>query len=462
MKNLSSALFLIFSLSFIHASPWIDDAFLVIETDTPDKVRHLIATDYSLRNFTRNDEKENLLMAALKNARGNDIVDLLLHKADISPDSTNKDGVSAFMYACQYETDINAIENVLFTGARSDSKKEKRILHRDEQGLTCFDYARKNESISEDVLALLKMYAEEPLPESPAEEIIELAEDDTDSETVEGELPVEEVVEVAEVEPVPEAVIPNEKKSLMNLGALDSPMVVTESIYLYDYANDKYAAIEIPPSLIAAEEAARKYIVDASKKDSAGRTKLMYAAKNGDIALIENLIYSGADVNAKDEEGWTALMYAARYQNNPDVTKLLLYKGANYELKNNYGISALMLGAGYAGNPAVISVLLETYSPDSDEVRGAFAYGISNMNSPEALQAFIDKKVPLNVPFDGKTPLMLACQIGKNTVLIEWLLKNGASKYLIEAATGKTAYDYARENKRLPHNITYWSLNPNS
>ena len=79
MKNLSSALFLIFSLSFIHASPWIDDAFLVIETDTPDKVRHLIATDYSLRNFTRNDEKENLLMAALKNARGNDIVDLLLH-----------------------------------------------------------------------------------------------------------------------------------------------------------------------------------------------------------------------------------------------------------------------------------------------------------------------------------------------------------------------------------------------
>ena len=174
------------------------------------------------------------------------------------------------------------------------------------------------------------------------------------------------------------------------------------------------------------------------------------------------MLYSGAQIDAVDNEGWTALMYAARFQKNSDVTKLLLYRGADRSIKNKYGITSLMLGAGFSENPEVVANLLDTYSPDSEEARQALSYGISNYNKPEVLQAFIEKQVPLNVPYEGKTPLMLACQLGKNTEVIEWLLENGASKYQVEASSGKTAYDYAKENKKLPHNVTYWSLNPNS
>lgn len=481
MKKAVPLLFIfVSSLPVISASPWVDDAFLLVETENPRKIQRAIETDYSLRNFTRSAEKENLLMAALKYSRGNDIITLLLDDAQINPDSKTKNGVSALMYACQYETDIEAVKSVLFKNARSDSKKANRILLKDKDGQNCFDYARKNEVISQEVIDLLSLYAqetykeaEEPVqeevPEAPVEEV---PFGDFAEEFDIPQLPDEKVAAPAPLAPVvPPVVAKIEEKepveapkadvnSMIDIGA--APVVIPESIYLYDYADDKYAALAIPESLIAAENAKHKFIKNANERDSAGRTKLMLAAKKGDISRIEDLLYSGAEINARDEEGWTALMYAARFQPNPDVTKLLLFKGADRAAKNKYGLSSLLLAAGYSENPEVLAILLETYSALSDEAREAFAYGISNYNSTTVLQAFIDKRVPVNIPYDGKTPLMVACITNKNTKIIEWLLENGASKYQIEASTGKTAYDYAKENRKLPHNLAYWSLNPNS
>lgn len=465
MKKVFSVLALLSSISSLFAFPWVDDAFILVETETPQKIQHVIETDYSFKDFTRFAEEENLLMAALKASRANDVIDLLLKKARMSPDSKTKGGVTAFMYACQYETDIEAVENVLFYGAKDDSKKEARILTRDNDNLTAYDYARKNELISQEIISLLNAYASEPVAfaeEEPAQESPE-----------EAEAPVETPVETQPEEPEPDLEFDEEqapeseepaevKNTLLDLSSLSSPVLVPESIYLYDYANDKYAQLEIPAALVAAEEAAKHFIADANRRDSNGRTKLMLAAKKGDIAKIEDLLYSGAQIDAVDKDGWTALMYAARFQKDADVTKLLLYRGADRSIRNKYGITPLMLSAGFSENPDVVSILLDTYSPDSEEARQALAYGISNYNSPAVLQAFIDKQVPLNVPYDGKTPLMLACQLGKNTDVIDWLLVNGASKYQVEASSGKTAYDYAKENQKLPHNVTYWSLNPNS
>ena len=441
-----------FSLNALSAFSWVDDTFAIIETESPEKILHTIKTDYSLKKFKRNPDKENLLMAALKNARGKDVINLLLKDAKISPDSKDKNGATALMYACQYENDIDAIELVLFTGAKSYKKRKKRILAKDKNGQTCFDYAYKNENISTDVLNLLRAYADEPIKFEEEPLIDEFPEKNSGSQ--DETAPAESL----EIKEAPQA----DKNSLLDFTALSTPLVIPESIYLYDYADSKYVETEIPKSLIATEENSKKFIADANRRDTIGRTKLMIAAKNGDIEKIENLLYSGAQIDARDDEGWTALMYAARFQKNPEVTKLLLYRGADRTLKNKYGINSLMLSAGYSESSDVVSLLLESYNPDSDEAREAFAYGISNYNKKEVLQAFIDKQVPVNIPFNGKTPLMLACQTCKNTEIIEWLLENGASKYQIEAATGKTAYDYAKENSKLPHNVIYWSLNPNS
>ena len=475
-------LFIVFFLgvfSLLAASPWSDDAFSLVESDTPKNIRRAIETDYSFKNFTRMAEKENLLMAALKNSRSNDVIAILLDEAQISPDSKTKSGVTALMYACQYENDIQAVRSVLLKNARKDSKKAKRILSKDKNGLTCFDYARKNEIISQDVLDLLSLYAEEPpRPEPVAEDVpplvetpfpveeTPLAEEAPPAELSEPELPLEENPSAEEnVEESIEEVleVPAEPvNTLMDFSSLTAPAVIPESIYLYDYADDRYAKIPIPDNLIEAENSKHLFIPDANKTDKEGRSQLMFAAKAGDTKRIADLLYSGAKIDARDNQGWSALMYAARYQQNPDVISFLLYKGAQRTLKNNYGITALMLSAAYSENPEVLSLLIDTYPVNSEEVRQAFAYGISNNNSTEVLQAFIDKNVSLDIPFNGKTPLMLACQTNKNTKIIEWLLEKGASKYKTEASTGKTAYDYAKENKNLPHNVAYWALNPNS
>ena len=475
MKKIGVLFLILFSLSNLHALPWVDDAFLLVETENLNKIRRAIETDYSFKNFTRTSEKENLLMAALKYSRENDVIKALLDDAGISPDSKTKSHVTALMYACQYETDIDAIKSVLFKNANSDTKKAKRILETDKEGQNSVDYARKNEIISRDVIDLLLLYTLEPekeelaqaqeeattetaLPVSATEEAP--AEPETNIETTESE-PVESAPAPENVEPASEEA-PSINDSLFDFSSVTVPTVIPDSIFLYDYADDKYATLLIPEALIAAESAKHLFIANANERDVKGRTKLMIAAKKGDIARIEDLLYSGAEINAKDEEGWTALMYAARFQKNSDVTTLLLMKGADRKLKNNYGLTPLLLASAYSESPSVLSALLETYPSDSDDVREALAYGISNYNKPSVLQAFIEKNVPVNVPYNGKTPLMVACETNRNTKIIEWLLDNGASKYQIEASSGKTAYDYAKQNRKLPHNTVYWSLNPNS
>lgn len=477
MRKFTLFLTFLFSLGALSAFPWVDDAFRLVTTGNAREIQRAVETDYSFSTFTQSENAENLLMAALKNSRDNSVIDILLKQAKISPDSKTKNGVSAFMYACQYEDDIDAIKNVLDTGAKTDADKARRILEKDNNGNTCFDYARRNELISEDVLAVVGAYAEEPeksplfseetVPDYDLASIEEIEETPMEAEEPENppveELPAPNPVDVVETDTV-ETIIPDapEVNTLVDLAGVSLPSIVLSSVHLYDYAADKAALVEIPPALIAAEEAARNFIPNANNRSLNGRTKLMLAAKKGDIQKIEDLIYSGAQIDAKDDEGWTALMYAARFQKDADVTKLLLYKGADRNIKNKYGLTALLLASAYSESHDVVSALLDTYTPDSYEAREAFSYGVSNYNEPNVLQAFIDKNVPLNVPFDGKTPLMVACQTNKNTKIIGWLLNNGASKKQVEASTGKTAFDYARENRKLPHDMTYWSLNPNS
>jgi ankyrin repeat protein len=111
--------------------------------------------------------------------------------------------------------------------------------------------------------------------------------------------------------------------------------------------------------------------------DEAGRTPLFYAAKDGDSAIVNQLIRHGANPNAQDKSLETPLHFAAReYQleasqsliesganpnaqdthgNTPlwravfesrgrsDMIKLLLSAGANKSLKNKHGSSPVDL-----------------------------------------------------------------------------------------------------------------------
>lgn len=197
--------------------------------------------------------------------------------------------------------------------------------------------------------------------------------------------------------------------------------------------------------------------------DSFGKTLLMKAAKAGNDWQISALLASGANVNLKDKDGWTALMYAVRYQESLNCVDLLLQAQADVKIKNKYGSSALMIASCYNNNPQIIKKLLSYYQMNDKEVLKSLVLLLSESQTSEytsiaKLNAFLDYSVPLNTFYEGKTPLMYACEFGNSTKIIKVLIDNNAITS-IRSTEGKTAYDYASENQSLTHDSNYWLLN---
>jgi hypothetical protein len=232
--------------------------------------------------------------------------------------------------------------------------------------------------------------------------------------------------------------------------------------YHKEYLQD-FAPKEEIPSPYDETEIEEYIILNPNEKDNKGCTLLMKAAESGNNWELNALIKSGADVNLTDNDGWTALMYAVRYQQNITIVNTLLAAGAKVKVKNNYNLSPLMLASTYNNNPEIITRLLSYYSVSEKEVLQSFILLLSDNSSSEyakiaKVEAFIKKSVPLNSFYEGKTPLMYAAEFGTSTKLIKYLIDEGASPS-IRSIEGKTAYDYAINNKALVHDENFWALN---
>jgi len=81
-----------------------------------------------------------------------------------------------------------------------------------------------------------------------------------------------------------------------------------------------------------------------------GLNALLYAARSGCYACVEDLIAAGADVNRPTPEGITPLMIALDNQHN-DVAKLLMDKGANLNVWDWWGRTALWIAVDRKASP---------------------------------------------------------------------------------------------------------------
>ena len=68
------------------------------------------------------------------------------------------------------------------------------------------------------------------------------------------------------------------------------------------------------------------------------------------LKQFDELLASGAEVNAQDKNGWSALMVAALHNPNPEVVAALLDAGADVKAKNSQDRDALWC----ARNPGVL------------------------------------------------------------------------------------------------------------
>ena len=81
-------------------------------------------------------------------------------------------------------------------------------------------------------------------------------------------------------------------------------------------------------------------VVSPSLIGQYGITELMYAIEINDLAKVEALLASGADVNARNESGATALLMAAAYGSS-DIVDRLLAAGADPDIASDRGDTPL-------------------------------------------------------------------------------------------------------------------------
>lgn len=104
-----------------------------------------------------------------------------------------------------------------------------------------------------------------------------------------------------------------------------------------------------------------KTVVNETAPD--GTTPLMVAAMLGKVNRIQELVASGADIDAPDERGWTPLMFAAS-RNESGAVQLLLKLGANTTHVNEDNKTVIDI-AGDRNNGEVVEIIRQHISERS-------------------------------------------------------------------------------------------------
>lgn len=225
--------------------------------------------------------------------------------------------------------------------------------------------------------------------------------------------------------------------------------------------------------------------VDFKASDKHGNNAFVYAAKTGNMAMMDYALESGLDANAnngaamifaskgtrrgsvsldgfkylksrgvstsaKDEKGNTALHFLASKSEDEEVLNFFLNEGLSTDQPNKEGNTPFLNAVRSNSVEMVQFFLKNTENLEMTNSKGETAMHIAASRGDMALvKALFAAGASVNVQNTEKlTPLHLAAMKAENADLLHMLLKTGADK---SATTefGETAYDLAAENEKL-------------
>jgi len=159
--------------------------------------------------------------------------------------------------------------------------------------------------------------------------------------------------------------------------------------------------------------------------DEAGRTPLMHAAREGNVAALQHQIASGTAVDAIDECRCTALMYAATY-GHVEAVLFLVEQGAAVEATSQDGWTPLITAA-YSGHVNVVRCLLANGAniEAADERGWTSLMHVAFSGDSESLQCLLEHRANIGVlDSDGRSALAYAALNG-HTENVRCLLQDG-------------------------------------
>src|SRR5438270_129047 len=104
------------------------------------------------------------------------------------------------------------------------------------------------------------------------------------------------------------------------------------------------------PSESRSSGATRSVPIDKSRRDMTpeeATTKLLMAAKAGDLAAASAAIDAGADINAMDDRWHQTPLHSAAANEHADLARLLIEKGADINAMDDLQHTPLHMAAEY-------------------------------------------------------------------------------------------------------------------
>lgn len=182
----------------------------------------------------------------------------------------------------------------------------------------------------------------------------------------------------------------------------------------------------------------------SSAKD--GKTPLHFAASKGDMNVARKLVSSGARVR-KDKQGITPIDRAWD-EGNLAILNYLLYNASGEDIRMEYGWNDLYLLV-YAGGKEEIEKAFKEKNYDvnwRDKFNRIPLHVAAFEGKIEVVSILLEKSAQINAVDDrGWTPLHYAA-LTNNAEIADLLIKSGAD-INIKAKDGKTAIDLAREKE---------------
>jgi ankyrin repeat protein len=159
------------------------------------------------------------------------------------------------------------------------------------------------------------------------------------------------------------------------------------------------------------------------------RTPLHWAATNGDLKALNELLGQGEDPNVADDGGWTPLITACS-SGYSHIAAALLQAGANAKMTTKEGRTAFFYAVARCHMPIVDLLIQNDITDWKKDTTGANAVHRAICNSKcttSLLQMLKEADAVFGVAdAEGNLPIHLACYENRRD-LIQWLLDNASA-----------------------------------